>query len=240
MVASMQKSSFQAPSILDELRALKNPERALRDQAYHKSTREHWGIPVPESDRIARRVKKELSAAEILQTAQSLWETNLFDPMICAAKLLSTAKLKPSLVLWDTVVGFLKQVDGWALEDCLAHVAGKCILADESLLNELDVWTQHPNFWMRRAALVYTLPFAKPNRNPERMLQWASKYSPDPEWFIQKAIGWWLRDLSEHNPERVVLFLIAHWDNLKSVAKKESMRKLNPSLQKQILNHSCG
>ncbi len=79
---------------------------------------------------------------------------------------------------------------------------------------------------MRRAALVYTLPFAKPGRDPERMLSWASLYAPDPEWFIQKAIGWWLRVLGQHNPERVVQFLNAHWTTLKGVARKEGTRKL--------------
>ena len=35
------------------------------------------------------------------------------------------------------------------------------------------------------------------------MLGWASRYADDREWFIQKAIGWWLRTLSKHNPNRV-------------------------------------
>ncbi|MCB1081356.1 MAG: DNA alkylation repair protein, partial [Chlamydiia bacterium] len=102
----------------------------------------------------------------------------------------------------------------------------KCILADESLLDELEKWTYHENFWIRRAALVYTLPYAKPGFDPERMLSWAARYATDPEWFIQKAIGWWLRVLGEHNPERVILFLEIHSDRLKSVAKKEARRKL--------------
>lgn len=125
--------------------------------------------------------------------------------------------------------------DGWALEDLLAHAAWKCILADEKKLDTLEQWTQHPNFWMRRAALVYTLPFAKPGRDPERMLRWASSYVSDPEWFIQKAIGWWLRVLGEHNPERVILFLSSHWENLKGVARKEATRKLSAEWKEGFL-----
>lgn len=79
---------------------------------------------------------------------------------------------------------------------------------------------------MRRAALVYTLPFAKSGKNPERMLKWASLYSTDPQWFIQKAIGWWLRVLGTHNPERVIQLLKAHSSALKTVAKREATRKL--------------
>ena len=121
-------------------------------------------------------------------------------------------------------------MDGWALEDSLCHVAWKCVLADKGLFEKIEEWTKDSNFWMRRAALVYTLPFAKPGRDPERSLSWASGYASDPEWFLQKAIGWWLRVLGEHNPERVILFLDAHWPQLKGVARKESTRKLKPRM----------
>lgn len=214
----------------DVLLALKNlgtPQRAEQDQAYHKSSREHWGVPMPITTQFARTLAKDLSIQEILNLAEFLWETNLFDPMMCASKLLTLSKIKPTNTLWDLLLKFLKRVDGWALEDTLVHVAWKCILANESLLDTVETWTTDSNFWMRRAALVYTLPYAKPNRNPERMLSWASLYSADPEWFIQKAIGWWLRDLSEHNPERVLLFLELHSKQLKAVAKREATRKLS-------------
>ncbi len=219
--------------ILDELKRLGDPERAKKDLAYHKSSREHWGVIAAHSDQVVRSLSKELTEEGMIQVASDLWATDLFDPMMCAARLLSLPKIKPSKALWKTMIGFLKKVDGWALEDTLAHVAWKCILKDASHLDEIEEWTKHPNFWMRRAALVYTLPLAKPGRDPERSLKWASTYAPDPEWFIQKAIGWWLRVLGEHNPVRVVAFLNAHWDQLKSVARRESTRKLD----KLVLNN---
>jgi 3-methyladenine DNA glycosylase AlkD len=219
---------------LNELQKLGTPERAIADQRYHKSSREHWGVPAPSSAALVWSLSKDLKDGELLEFAKDLWETNLFDPMVSAAKILCLPKLKPSPAVWKTLLHFLKKVDGWALEDGLAHAAWKCILADESLLDELEVWTSHPNFWMRRAALVYTLPFAKSGRNPERMLGWASRYSPESEWFIQKAIGWWLRVLGAHNPQRVSLFLQTHWGNLKGVAKKEGTRKLSAEWQKKI------
>lgn len=215
--------------ILERLKQYRNEPRALRDQQYHKSKREHWGVSAPECNQLVRFFSKERTAQDVLKDAQDLWNTDLFDPMIFAAKLLSA--IPPSEELWKTIVSFLRQVDGWALEDTLAHAAWKCILADESRLDLLEEWTKHPNFWMRRASLIYTLPFAKPNRNPERSLKWASLYAPDAEWFIQKAIGWWLRVLGEHNPERVMIFLQKHWTELKGVARKEATRKLKENYQ---------
>ena len=232
------KTKQQIPSILNELKKLGCIDRAVRDKAYHKSQREHWGVPVPTCDQLARSLSKGLSETEMLQLASSLWETDLFDPMMCSAKILSLSKLPPSQELWETVIAFLGKVDGWALEDSLAHVAWKCILANESLLEVLESWTTHENFWMRRATLVYTLPFAKPNRDPERSLHWASTYSTDSEWFIQKAIGWWLRVLGEHRPERVIAFLKSYWDNLKPVARHEATRKLDQKWKPQVVSLS--
>ena len=48
----------------------------------------------------------------------------------------------------------------------------------------------------------------------------------DPEWFVQKAIAWWLRDLSRHAPEQVHDWLTEHGDALKPFARKEAARHL--------------
>jgi 3-methyladenine DNA glycosylase AlkD len=212
---------------IEQLKPLGNLERALAYKSYHKSNRKHFGITAPLREKLTRNLSQGINSIELIQLAKGLWESDLFDPMMCAAKILSLPQVIPSQLLWETIVEFLKRLDRWALEDSLSHAAWKCLLKDMELLDEIEKWTKEPNFWMKRAALVYTLPLAKPKRDPERVLSWASEYSSDPEWFIQKAIGWWLRVLGEHNPERVILFLETHWLNLKGVARKEATRKLN-------------
>ena len=53
----------------------------------------------------------------------------------------------------------------------------------------MEDWTLSAHLWTRRAALVFTLPWTKENRDPERMLGWAARLAEDREWFIQKAVG---------------------------------------------------
>ncbi len=154
--------------------------------------------------------------------------------MIASARILAHKKILASDDLWRLVTTFLRDVDGWALEDNLARAAWKCLLATPTLIDEIELWTKHENMWMRRAALIYTLPYAKPGYDPERMLTWMGTYASDPEWFIQKAIGWWLRDLGQHDPQRVVRFLNAHGNELRSVARKEAIRKLDTAWREQI------
>lgn len=209
-------------------------EKAEQHKNYHKSEREHWGLTVPQCDQLAKEFTKGMSENEKIALAEALWKTDQFDAMVIAIKILSSKSIKPSKELWKLLNECLTVVDGWALEDGLAHVAWKCIHADEELLHELEKWTKHSDFWMRRAVLIYTLPYAKKGKNPERMLQWAAGYVNDTEWFIQKAIGWWLRVLGEHNPERVIVFLKQHWKSLKSVARKEATRKLPAEYAKVV------
>lgn len=87
--------------------------------------------------------------------------------------------------------------------------------------------------WSRRAALVITLPwtkltFPKPADLAirDRVLGWAAGYVDDHDWFIQKAVAWWLRDLGKHDPERVRDFLAAHGPRLKPFARKEAGKYL--------------
>jgi len=87
--------------------------------------------------------------------------------------------------------------------------------------------------WMRRAALVFTLPWAKERRDPERMLGWAVLLAEDRQWFIQKAVGWWLRELSKRDPKRVRRFLKDHGEKLTGVARREAMKYLTATSRLQ-------
>jgi 3-methyladenine DNA glycosylase AlkD len=87
--------------------------------------------------------------------------------------------------------------------------------------------------WTRRAALVMTLPWTKQNfPKPaelavrDRVLGWCAALADDPDWFIQKAIAWWVRDLSKHDAPRARAFLDQHGPRLKPFARKEAARHL--------------
>ena len=234
-MSSARDAQAWAASFLRELEPLAKPGRAEFEKNYLKSKRQHLGVPFGEIDKALRRTVKGASEQELYALADALWRSDVFEGMIASGRILAHKAIPPSPKLWKTVVRYLKRdVDGWALEDNLAKAGWKCLLADPALLDEVEAWTRHKDFWIRRAALIFTLPFAKQGHDPARMLGWMAVYADDPEWFIQKAIGWWLRDLSAHNPEAVVGFLNAHRDQLRAVAKKEGARKLAPDWRKRL------
>jgi 3-methyladenine DNA glycosylase AlkD len=208
------------------LRAAGSPERAAQEKRYHKSVWQHWGAPAPAMDAALRGLDAGLDAGERIELASRLWRTPVWDLRIVAGRLLRAKQVPPDAALWRFVTDRMDDLDGWAVADNFADVAARCLIADETRLDEVEAFVASPHLWTRRAALVFTLPWAKGKRDPERMLGWAGRLVPDREWFIQKAIGWWLRELSKRDPDRVRRFLAEHGGGMKAFARKEAEKYL--------------
>ena len=120
----------------------------------------------------------------------------------------------------------MDELDGWAIADNFADAAGPRLIAEPSRLDLVETCVDSPHLWTRRASLVFTLAWMRAGRSPERMLGWAARLVPDREWFIQKAIGWWLRELGKRDPDRVRAWLAAHGAGLKPFARREAEKYL--------------
>ncbi|MDV4143889.1 DNA alkylation repair protein [Shimia sp. FJ5] len=218
---------------LAALRARIEPGRAEGQAKYHKQTREVLGIPNPALNDLTKDWRQSLTVEERVLLADALWQTDIFEARIAAAKLLTQARIRPDTAAWDLIVSWVPDFDSWAIADHVCMAGQKRLLADPSRLDTVETWTNSAHMWTRRAALVITLPWTKQN-NPkpadlvirDRVLGWAASYIDDPEWFIQKAIAWWLRDLSKHDPARSRAFLDAYQDRMKPFAVKEASKYL--------------
>ena len=219
---------------LAQLNALSDPQRAVESAAYHKVDRPYLGLRVPQIEELTDQWRAECSLDERLALASALWETNIHEARVAAAKLLNQARIKPDdSGAWDLICQWVPQFDAWAIADHVCIAAQKRITADPSRLAVVEGWTTHENMWTRRAALVATLCFTKQNfpkpfelAARDRILGWAAGYCDDKDWFIQKSIAWWLRDLSKHDPSRTDAFLEEHGMRLKAFARKEAAQYL--------------
>lgn len=218
---------------LAQLHAAVEPGRAEGMAAYHKQTRTVLGIPNPALNDLSTDWRRALSVPERVDLARALWDTDLFEARIAAAKLLTQARIKEDEQTWILIQSWVPQFDSWAIADHACMAGQKRLLANPTRVSDLEDWTRSPHMWTRRAALVITLPWTKQN-NPkptdldirDRVLGWCARYVEDRDWFIQKAIAWWLRDLSKHDAPRVVAFLDRHGAQLKPFAQKEAAKYL--------------
>lgn len=219
---------------LAALTAEADVQEAAQMAGYHKVDRVYLGVRVPVIDAMARDWRQALSLEDRLALAAALWEMGIHETMVAGAKLLEQARIRPDdSGAWALISSWAPGFEGWAVSDHAAISGQKRLVADPSRVAELAPWVSDENPWTRRAALVMTLPWAKMN-NPkaqdleirEEVLGWAATLVADRNWFTQKAVAAWVRDLSRHDAGRARAFLEAHGAGLKSFAQKEAGRHL--------------
>lgn len=218
---------------LDALSASADAQKADEMARYHKAERPYLGVANPAIDAATKDWRKTLDLDARIALADGLWRTNIHEARIAAAKLFTQARIRPDDAVWQLIKSWVPDFDAWAIADHAAIAGQKRLIADPVRLDEIESWTTSDHLWTRRAALVMTLPWTK-NRNPkpeelaqrERILGWAASYVDDPEWFIQKAIAWWVRDLSKRDPDRTKAFLGKHGAQMKPFARREAARHL--------------
>ena len=218
---------------LAALRAVGDQTDAEGAAAYHKAPREYLGVRNPVVDDLVREWRADIDLTTRIDLADGLWRSDIHEARIAAAKLLTQARIKDDEPAWRLIASWVPEFDAWAIADHAAGAGARRLVADPSRLDQLEAWTTNPNFWVRRAAMVFTLPWAKQNHPKpherearERILGWAEGYADDREWFIQKAIAWWLRDLSKRDPDRVRAFLEKNAIRMKAFARKEAAKYL--------------
>lgn len=218
---------------LAALQAQAEDGRGAQMAAYHKVDRPYLGVPNPAINDLSTAWRRDLTLEDRLALAEGLWRTNIHEARIAAAKVLTQARIRPDDAVWRLICSWVPEFDAWAIADHACSAGDRRIMADLSRLDEVEAWTGSDNLWTRRAALVITLPLTKksfPNKAElaarERVLGWAAGYVADPEWFIQKAVAWWVRDLSKHDADRARGFLDAHGERMKAFARKEAGKYL--------------
>lgn len=218
---------------LAHLDTLADPAKAASLAEYHGVDRPYLGIAPAVLDGLAKDWRGDDLAAR-LELATGLWDSNIFEARLTATKLLTQARIRPDdTPAWDLLVGWLDDVDCVAIADQLAGAAAKRVVWDTSRLDQMDDWTTSDHVWTRRALLSFTQPWTKQNRSKladeavrDRVLGWAATLAEDHDPVIQRAIAWWLRDLSRHDVPRVQAFLEEHGERMTRSGRREAAQML--------------
>jgi 3-methyladenine DNA glycosylase AlkD len=221
-------------SYLAALEELADPDRAAQMRAYHKADRRYLGLTNPRINDLTQTWRSETDAETRVAIADGLWQTDIFEARLAAAKLLTQARIRPDdTPAWDLIISWTPDFDSWAIADHACMAGAKRLTADPGRLDTVATWVTSDHMWTRRAALVSTLPWTRQNHpkpqelaDRDRILGWAATLVTDHQWFIQKAIGWWLRDLSKHDAPRTRTFIDTHGAAMKPFAVKEALRHL--------------
>ena len=212
----MVKAAFEEKS---------DTEHAVKMSAYMRDKFEFYGIPTP----VRKAVYKEFLKAEkkngvvdwefldmCYEDKHREFQYLVMDYLVTMRKFLTFDDV-------PHIVKYIKTKQWWDTIDGLDRIVGNIAFVDSRINDLMLEWSVDEDFWIRRIAIDHQL-CRKEKTNAELLEKIIVNNFGSDEFFINKAIGWSLRDYSKFNPDWVRDFIDRHKDEMSSLSIKEASK----------------
>jgi 3-methyladenine DNA glycosylase AlkD len=219
--------------IYQDLETQSNPERKVKIAGYLKtSSLEFIGIELPDIHKIVKKNIKGMALDNMPELMDELWKIETFETRLAAIDIMKVYGVKGSIDIAMKMADlWIDDADTWAITDPLSSpTIGSMIIRDSKVEPILDSWKSSENFWRRRCSfLPYLHLTLKTQYRPEfakKILKVVTPHINDEEFFVGKAAGWVLRELSKREPDLVRDYFEKHRSNMTKLVIREGMKKL--------------
>jgi 3-methyladenine DNA glycosylase AlkD len=211
-----------------QLEALANAERAVSVKAYMKNQFEFFGMPMAIRRTACKQYMKQhavKSINELEEIVRDLWKLEQREFQYFGIELMAFYKK-----LWqeNTVDLFEHCIVHKSWWDTVDYISSECnakyfLLFPQQISPVTKRWNCSENIWLQRSSLLFQKNYKK-DLNTSLLQEYILNLSSSKEFFVQKAIGWVLREYARTNPGWVKAFVNSH--TLPALSKREAMKHL--------------
>ena len=204
--------------------------RAAQEKRYLKSELVHYGCGMPAVRAAVRaHVPRGIAHDDLIALVEALWGATVYERRAAAAVALERAEKVLVAADLPLLERLLRESRTWALVDLMAiYAVGSLVACEPACGRVLDRWARDPDFWLRRAALLaLLLPLRRGEGDFARFSRYADALLADKEFFIRKAIGWILREVSRKRPQLVTDWLAPRAHLASSLTRREATKYLS-------------
>jgi 3-methyladenine DNA glycosylase AlkD len=228
----MNAAAGWVEATISALAPLADPERAGPMASYMKGVAPFLGVMTPVRRRALRAAWAPLptpTADDVAEVSRALWELPEREYQYAACDLIARHVTRlPAGFVADPVQELLTTAPWWDTVDSLGSAAITPLVARHPADVELMwAWLDSGDRWLIRAAIQHQRGL-KRGTDLDRLFTMCGKFAGDREFFIAKAIGWALRDVTAWDPAAVQSFVDGHPD-LSPVARREATKGLSRS-----------
>lgn len=206
---------------------IKNPQEAQKMSAYLHHQFTFYGVRTPERRQLYKAIIADDKKSGIIDwnLLAKAWDNPYreFDYLVCDYLRARATELTANDL--PRLLPFLTSKQWWETIDSFAPTLGKMAEQDKQVEQQLLSWASSDDIWLRRIAIIHQLG-RKSNTNADLLAQIILTNLGSKEFFINKAIGWALRDYSKSNPAWVKNFVNQHFDQLAPLSIKEGSKYL--------------
>jgi 3-methyladenine DNA glycosylase AlkD len=189
----------------------KNDENASHMKKYMRNKFDFLGINSIERKNILKEFKKNYGNFKIenfQNDAVDIWNLPEREFQYIYLDFLKSQKKNLKFEHLETLEYMILNKSWWDTVDLMAsHLVGEIFKNNEEIINGYQKkWQNSGNIWLQRTLILFQLNY-KENTNKDRLFKIIRDNLNTNEFFIDKAIGWALRQYSKTNKEDVREFI---------------------------------
>ncbi|EGP67341.1 DNA alkylation repair enzyme [Streptococcus sp. oral taxon 056 str. F0418] len=212
--------------LLENLKAVANPDDAVAMRAYMKNKFEFLGVKTPARRKLAKAFFKQQTDSVIdWDFINEAWNNPYRELQYIALDYLETRKklLTPSDL--SRLKNLAQTKSWWDTIDFLDRLVGSIIARFPETKEIILTWSCDEDIWLRRLAIDHQL-LRKEETDTELLEKILVNNLGQTEFFINKAIGWALRDYSKTNPGWVKDFIERYRVEMAALSIREGSKYL--------------
>ena len=204
-----------------------NEQQAAKMSAYMKDNFPFLGVPKPRVNEIIKPYMKAAAKADKVEWkfVDLCWEKAYREAQYVGVEYIYAVQKKLVFDDIEMIKKLITTKSWWDISDGLDKVIGSLSLIYPCVNEKMLSWSSYDNIWLRRVAIDYQQKL-KEKTNTELLENIICNNFGTGEFFIDKAIGWSIRDYSKVNPEWVKGFLAKYEAQLSKLSIKEASRYL--------------
>jgi 3-methyladenine DNA glycosylase AlkD len=205
-----------------------DPVQAAPMKKYMRDQFEYLGIKTPQNAALQKEFYKAHGypeLAELDEIVRDLWALPQREFQYMGMGLLSKFEKQLPAGFIDIVEYLIVTKSWWDTVDAIAsHTVGTHFKRFPNVREKyLKKWRKSKNLWLRRTTILFQLGYKK-ETNFELLTEIISENVGSNEFFINKAIGWALRQYAYTDPKAVIKFVNS--TALHPLSRREAMKHL--------------
>ena len=221
--------------VVQAVTAIGNPTLGKAIQKDRGSQLKHLGIRFPD---LRKRVKDgfsfyKLSEEQVVEVWDALWQTSPYGDVLFAALEFYAPIVRKQVNpgLWSVVRQWSDRVDNWCHSDGLSSLYSHILKSNfDEVYPQIKSWNHTQDEWLRRISLVSLIHYSGKNAvflPPEKVLPSVSNCLDDQRYYVQAAVGWVLREMSNAYSSEIIKYLESHAGSISTPAFSRAIERLS-------------
>ncbi len=214
-------------ALLQRFKEMGSEENRGPMEAYMRNQFSFYGIRTPERNASLKDFVKQHGDPTLEQLPSVitiLWREPERECQYAALYLLSRQIKKLNLDHLPLLEKLIVKKSWWDTIDGIAPNLAGSIFLKYGDGGYPERWITSDHIWLNRSAILYQLKY-KDKTDEDRLFGYIREKQDSKEFFIQKAIGWALREYSKTKPETVEDFIAN--EDLAPLSEREGMKHIN-------------